>query len=207
MKKVIALLLFILAVLSVIIYVLGFIKKPAPSRFEPPIIYNPTVLPTQPTLKSRVSPYLKTLPGKTSEQEVLVLKNFKTKNVLPNNSTEYLFHSPRGSLRDDIVIIQNSVVIFERAITVDKTTRKHPAISDFIKLYGNPEKELQGSDHYGEFEKTYIFSSKGFTIIGNPFTDEVDEIQIYLPITTDQYISLWGSDIKPYSGHGEKLAE
>lgn len=157
----------------------------------------PIYLNKNPKLEATFSAYLKTSIGKTSDQEVAKLNNLKQKQVLPNGSIQYSFNSPLLKT-DNLVVTRGGVVVFKRVFpgTDDWDL---PRVTDYISQHGNPERELTGSKNWGRFIKTYIYASQGFTFVGNPLSDEVVEIQSYLSMTVDEYITEWGQDIKDYS--------
>lgn len=180
--------LVIIVIIMLIIFLYSFLSPS--SNQENNLPSNITLTPIQ---QFELSPYLKTKIGKTTKKEVDNFSNIKKSVTLPDGSIKHSFESP-VTLREIFIVVKDSVVVFENSNTVN-TNYEHPKISEYISSYGSPEKEISGSKTYGKFEKFYIYSSKGFTIIGNPFTDEIDEIQAYLPISVENYINLWGSDI------------
>lgn len=169
-----------------------------PSYISPPA----TSAPTTPTTKEKVYTYIKSMPGKTTKQQVLTYQNLKESKSLADGSIQYSFRSP-VALRDDLVITKDDVVVFERVITRLQDSRL-PKISTYQDKFGNPERTETGSSYYGEHEKTYIYTSYGFALVGNPFTDEIDEMHIFIPTTADKYLKQWGSDIQR-EAQGEKL--
>jgi hypothetical protein len=108
--------------------------------------------------------------------------------------TEYSFPSINTSA-DNTIITDDNLVIFEKKFTAD-TSFVHPELSSYLSLLGEPESILPGSKTYGRNVNFYIFASKGITIIGRPFSDEVEEVQQYTPMTVDEYIKIWGDDIQ-----------
>lgn len=153
---------------------------------------NPTAFPINHS--SSTIPYVKTIIGKTTEEEVKELPNLKEIKQLPDDKTDYLY-TTKSKLRNSEIIVKDNLVVFEKSVLISDANT-HPTLSPFFEKYGTPEKEVKGSQRYGAFAKTYIYASKGFTLIGNPDTDELLEIHTFYPTTPDQYISLWGSDIK-----------
>lgn len=153
--------------------------------------------------QQKVYPYLRTQIGKTTSQDIEKLPNIKDKKDLGNGQTEYNLNSPVQP-RDDKIVTNNDVAVFERVVT-RKENSKLPKISEYTSKYGTPEKEITGHKYYGDFEKTYIYASKGIAIIGNPFTDELDEVQTFKSMTVDEYLKLWGSEIQENKGNTEQF--
>lgn len=139
-----------------------------------------------------LSPYLQTTIG-SEEKNLESFPGFKSKAPRSKNETQYTFSSPI-LLYDNTIVTDQGKVIYEKAITVDPGYT-HPTISSYESRFGKPELVVKGSKTYGEFAKTYIYSQKGFALIGNPFTDEVYEIQQFKPMTVEEYMVLWGKDI------------
>lgn len=178
--------ILVLALGIIIFLTILLVQNPQNNLIGPP---SPT-----PFTSPKVYPFLKTEPGKTTESELDKLPGLKYKKAISSNESQYSFSSPLLE-RDDIVITKNGIVAFERQISV-LTGLTHPNISEFINRYGQPENEVIGSSYYGEHEKTYIYAFKGFSLIANPFTGEVDEIHSFTPMSNEDYIRLWGQDIK-----------
>lgn len=173
------------------------IKPQLITQLSPPDGRPPIYLNKNPKLEATLSAYLKTSIGKTSDQEVAKLANLKQKRVLPDGSIQYSFNSPLLK-SDNLVITKDGVVVFKRVFPGTDDWNL-PRLTDYISQHGNPEAQFSGSINWGRFIKTYIYASAGFTIVGNPISDEVVEIQSYLPMTVDDYIKEWGQDIKDYS--------
>lgn len=184
---------------KLIFFSLGIVVVLAVTLFIVSLIFAPQ----RPIQPSTISPYLQTTVGKTTDAQIQLLGNIKDKKTLPDGSTQYLRPSVNASL-DNIIITKNGTVAFEKAITVN-TLYEHPKISDYIATFGKPEAELEGSQTYGKFEKTYVYTSKGFAVVANPFTEEVDEIQTFAPMSVEAYLSTWGTDIKPEQENPEEL--
>lgn len=145
-----------------------------------------------------ISSYQKTIIGKTTDEEIAKLSGLKSKQTLPDGSTEYTFKA-YSQARDNLIITKDGKVIFERLVTVP-TNLIHPKITDYTLKYGSPEATLVGSKYYGQFENFYLYPAKGVVVIGTAFTDEVDEIQVFEPTTKDDYLNKWGQDYTPSEG-------
>lgn len=153
----------------------------------PPLTPQPSV----PT--SNLSPQTTIVPGKTTAEELTKRPGFKKVTDLPNGDKQYEFNSPLLN-RANIVITQNGVAILERAVTLDNG--KHPRLEEYKADHGEPQRVIEGSGYYGKFETFYIYAEKGFTLVANPFTGEIDEIYTYQPTTVDKFLTNWGEDIK-----------
>lgn len=197
------LLIAALLVIGILIFLIVTIIPQKNTKSIPPIpIFNRP----SPTPSARlIKPYdqLKTLIGITKEEQLPNFSNFKNKTTLPDNKVQYNYESLLPS-RNDIVITDNGVAVFERLVTVT-SNYEHPRLSHFRSKYGEAEREIAGSTHYGALEKVYIYASRGFALVANPFTEEVDEIHYFLPTAIDKYISAWGQDIKENQTTEEKL--
>lgn len=130
-----------------------------------------------------------------TEANLNISPDLKSKKQLPDGSVEYLLNSYLLA-RDNKVILKDNKVTFKRLITVSSDLI-HPKISDYQRQNGQPEKVVTGSRFYGPYEQFLIYSSKGLTVVGNPFTDEVDEVHNYLPTSPDDYLKTWADDYLP----------
>jgi hypothetical protein len=132
--------------------------------------------------------------GQSEEDKLSQLPFLKEKRNLPTGQIEYLYSSPQVT-RDNSVITQNGITVFERVIT-EMDNKKLPIIDDYKTRYGQPDKEIIGSEYYGRFETLYLYASKGFALLANPFTGEIDEIHTFQPTSIELYLNQWGSDVK-----------
>lgn len=130
--------------------------------------------------------------GETTSEEIKKLPDLKGEQVR-GNQTEFDFKS--GRYNDNTVVTENGVVVFKKIVTVDPQTWQHPPLSSYLGAYGNPEAEFTGSSTYGSRFKTYVYPSKGLAFIGNPTPNELYEIQVFEPMTLEQYRNKWGQDI------------
>lgn len=203
-KKFLVFVLFFCAAFLVLAALL-FFNSPNNKRQNKEIIY-PTITPVinkkSPSYEPLISKYSKTVIGYTPEKEVASYPGLIKQKKIGPNTTSFTYDS-LFAFRNNEIVTKNGLVIYEKVITVNNSL-VHPKISDFLNLYGPAEKEFTGSKTYGRFEKTYIYASRGFSLVGNPSTDEVDEIQTFLPTTVDNYLKNWGKDIDT-SLKGEKI--
>lgn len=158
------------------------------SKSEPTI--NPLPEPIYKNLKSDIN--------KPLNNSLLEGPDLKKTTPLSDNQVEYSFISSLPA-RDNLIITKGDKVIFERAIT-NPEANILPKFDSYFQKYGKPEAEVKGSKFYGEFQTTYIYASKGFALIANPFTMEIDEVHTFASMSVDDYIKIWGQDIQSYSG-------
>ena len=148
--------------------------------------------------------------GKSTDEDVSRVTGLKGKKET-EKGIEYSFPSPLVD-RDNIAVTKNGVLVFKRFITMkDVDHWESPSIIEYKEKYGDPEFEKKGSVYYGAFETLYLWGSKGMAIVGNDFTDEVKEIQVFEPINTEQYLQFWGDDSTKFvqespEDHSEELA-
>lgn len=164
---------------------------------------SPTPTPTQEgttQLHTNVSPLQKTEIGITTEDQVAKLPGLLDVESLPNGQTKYNFGSPLTSRNNEILVL-DGVVIYERALTpVSPSSIGYTTISEILRTFGDPEEMIVGSRFYGWPLRHYIYSTQGFSFIGNPNSDEVYEFSFFEPITTSEYKALYGQDIPEDSG-------
>lgn len=188
--------LLVLSFLSLgIIYLLLSNIKPAQ---ETTILPTPTVYDyhssTPETSSYKFSPFQKTVIGKTSDKEIDSLTSIISKEASSDGTITYLVKSV-NSLQPDKVITKNGAVIYEDTSSFTDALGGFPKTASYMDKFGNPEKKIDGSEKYGPFVSTYIYAEKGFSLIGNPNTDEVYEIQRFLPMPIVEYLNKYGSGI------------
>jgi hypothetical protein len=176
--------LFSLAVLLVVItFTLAIFRSPEKSLPQPPTQNEQTTL-----LQSTIS--------KTTEAEIEKMPNRISVKRLEGNVDEYTFASVSKRL-NHVIFTKDDVVIFEKHITIT-TDYRHPNLTTYLKEYGYPEETLHGSKTYGSNVNYYIYASKGITVVGRPFSEEIEEIHAYQPMSVAEYINTWGKDILGY---------
>ncbi|MBI2022342.1 hypothetical protein HYS97_00620 [Candidatus Daviesbacteria bacterium] len=143
------------------------------------------------------NPLEKTQVGKTRESDIEVQFS-PAKKFIATRSGEMVFELESISpLRPDEIRAKEGLVIFERIRLPENPSQiGYSTISSFKVQFGQPEKTIKGSKFYGPLFETLIYSSKGVTIIGNPFTDEIFEVQRYTPTSIEDYINRYGEDIE-----------
>lgn len=179
----------VLMIVTTLVVILALVVVGSTIFIQKPSVPVPTPSPTT----TKLHPFLMIEVGRTIPSDLANRPGFKNKTLLDKNTIQYSFNSPLQN-RDNLIIARNDKTVFERAITLEPGA-KHPQLSDYKQRFGEPEVELEGSKFYGQFEKTYVYASKGFTLVGNPFTGEIDEIQTFIPTTTDGYLLGWGEDV------------
>lgn len=190
-NKILLFIAIIIIVAGVLIYAL-FPKEPQPTAPPPVQIF---------------SPLQKTSINETTKTTIEKLPGLINVQGLPDGSIQYNYSSQIPQ-RPNMIITKNNVAIFERdLLPEDPDAKGYAKISDYIKKLGEPEKIIQGSKFYGPFISTYIYSSKGLAIIGNSNTDEAYEIQTFSPLTPDNYINTFGSDISQITPQPEAPIE
>lgn len=194
-KKIIFLILILILILSALL-VLKFRSPVTTNRMLPPVKVGspePAVNQTNQTTKNTSPTSIQTNIGTTTKEQILKLPEIASSSALTSTKTLYTFKSTE-TLQSHTVITVNGTVAFEKG-TLIQPGLKLNKISDYLASYGAPEKTLTGSKKFGQFENTYVYATKGFALVGNPFTDEVDQLQSFIPTTVEQYISEWGQDI------------
>lgn len=164
-------------------------QEQAPISTDPKVIYPKP--PSQETIRQEKT-YSAIKIGETTSEDIKKLPELKSEQV-KGNLTEFSFKSAR--FNDNTVITENNIVVFKKIITIDPDTWQHPPLSSYLSAYGSSEAEFTGSNLYGPVFKTYVYPSKGLAFIGNPFPDELYEIQVFEPTTLEVYRSKWGTDI------------
>jgi hypothetical protein len=145
---------------------------------------------------SALSPLLKTQIGDRMDTGILHTVTNAELTQKDDQGKAVLSYSSEQIARPNIIESVHDAVVFERKLLpLDPTAEGYAKISDFKKKLGEPEKEASGSRYYGPYFKTYIYAGQGFAAIGNPNTDTVFEIQQFKPMSVDDYVTQYGSDI------------
>ncbi len=184
--------LVLILALAGAILILGailFISQPKNSSTNNPVISQSP---------SKLSSLQKTVIGQTTVNELTQAYPGGKEQSIANGDSGYLLNSKLDA-RPNQVVFRNKISSFERTVIMGETGSASPKISDLILKYGQAERTIRGSKFYGRMMNTYIYSNKGLAFIGNPNTDEIFEIQTFLPITVEEYLSSYGEDIKEYA--------
>lgn len=160
---------------------------------------QPTPIQPQPT----ISPFQKSISGKTTSTDIENRYKIKNKEILPNGDLKYSIETNIID-RPDQIIVHNNTAKFERiVIDSNKYALGDMQLSEKILDLGPAEKVVKGSEFYGKQIETYIYPSQGLAFVANTYTDEIYEIQVFTPTTLEQYLSLYGQDIKEYESTEE----
>lgn len=157
------------------------------------------------TTFKKASPLLKSEIGKTTGDEIEKSLKITKKESSTGGTIRYSFQS-NNPLRPDQIELQDGVVKFERVyIPEDPSDPGYLKISDMESKFGKAELIKPGSKFWGSMAKTYIYAKKGFVFIGNPYTNEVFEIQQFKPMSTEEYLTQFGEDVTSGEIPKEKL--
>lgn len=205
-KLVIKILLSLLIFFVFIIFSINITSTSYPNKI--PVSITPTGINPQAqivTISNSITPLQKAEPGITTDNQINVLSNLIKKATLPDGSNSYTFPS-EITVRPDEVVTKNGVAVFEKELIPEEhDATGYALISQYTTKYGQPEKMIQGSKFYGWFIITYIYAQKGFAFLGNPNTDEVYEIHIFQPMSTEKYMQQYGQDLNPGATPPEEL--
>lgn len=191
--------LFLIGLLVVLVVVLILLKFFGGTS-EKPSSPSPPPQPQVESLKFFV-PQLKTIPGKTTEDDVKKFPDLKETRETDGGGAQYEFYSPEIS-RNNIVVTHKGTTVFERVLSIDQDLT-HPKLNVFKNKFGEPDDKVTGSIYWGQFFETHIYTNFGFALIANPLTDEVFEVHTFLPMSVAEYRKIWGVDIK----EGQSAAE
>ncbi len=190
-KKIVVISLLVVLFLSVfvIIFILSLITN---NSTKNPNNTTPT---NTPLVSPQISPLQKVSIGKTTDPEIADSLTITKTTTLPNGEIQYEIESQIVT-RPEKIITNNGRAIYESVlIPVHSDNAGFTTFSDIKLAHGEPDITLTGSNFYGWYIENRIYSSKGFTVIGNPNTNEVFEIQMYLPMTHSEYLNRYGEDI------------
>lgn len=184
------------AIILIILYNFRVITPPPPSGDQD--LY-PTPYPLSSPLLPKASEIQKTTIGRTTEQDVEQLPERIEKTENPDGSSTYTFTSPLTA-RPERIITKNDRVVFESILTPESPNAVgYSTVDEYSSQYGQPEAVLQGSKFYGWHMHVLVYATKGFSLIVNPFTQEIFEVHVYQPMSTDNYVKYYGDDVSPNS--------
>lgn len=147
--------------------------------------------------QNQISSLIRVTIGQTTTSQIDALPNIQKKERLPGGGIKYSL-SGNNPIRPDEIRAENNVAVFERiAIPEKKADLGYATISEYKTKYGQPDAVLPGSKAFGFYMVTYVYSTKGFALIANPNTDEIFEIQHFIPMPTEDYLKRYGEDVTP----------
>jgi hypothetical protein len=101
--------------------------------------------------------------------------------------------------RPNLVVIKEGKLLYKRTITTPLANGRLPSFGNLSSGLGAAGQVQKGSRFFGAQFQTYIFASKGVTLIANPETGEVQEVQVYQPSSVSEYLTTHGEDIRGYT--------
>lgn len=177
---------------------------PAPPPTPPAFPYLPSTK-GAPVVIENISPQSQTAfkgysgveLGKTTDAEISRFPDIAKKEEMPDRKVVYEFESA-DPLRNNKIITEDGVAAYKSSVSITAQDYKTPKFSVYREAYGDAEAEYEGSVRYGRYIKTYFYGSKGFALIVNPLTDEVFEVQSFMPTSSEDYLAKWGQDAREY---------
>jgi len=140
--------------------------------------------------------------GKTTVEELRDRQGLISEEQIGENAIKFEFESGIY-LHPDTVIAEEGVAVYESvSVNVDEFNEaNYPKIIDFLGRYGDPGLIIQGSARYGPFVRTYVYPDLGFSLIGNPATDEILEFEYFTPMQSQEYTDKYGEGIRQIESH------
>lgn len=195
-----AILILILVVLALALYSISFFRdkrKPLPN---PVVFFSPSPSPAtsiQANLvnRNKISVLQKSEIGKTTSEEVEKKYEILKKQTLEDGGARYSIASSLDA-RPNEIVLRNNRATFERTILLtDDLSFQYPKSSELIQQFGQPNKIIQGSSFYGYNVKTYIYPDLGLAFIAEEGSENVFEVQTFIPVSFDEYMQKYGGDI------------
>lgn len=159
-----------------------------------PFTPQPTTYISDEEGKFRLTPFQKTIIGKTTEAEVEENnKILQKKNT--RDSTIYVIESATSNQTDEI-ITRNGTVVSER---IDIFTNKEglpPKIATYEEKFGQPERILNQVSSLGKHISAYIYAKKGVTFFVNRYTKTIYRIHTFVPVTLEEYLNVYNNYIQ-----------
>lgn len=127
-------------------------------------------------------------PGVSSKEEVIkTLGTPIEEKQTPLGNT--LFYQSDNPVFPHTIIFDQSDAV--SSIFVQVTADDQIKFSEWLKNYGQPEKEMYNS--YSEFSKTYIFPQKGVAVVANKDFDQIYSVHYFKPTILESYLSQWSN--------------
>jgi hypothetical protein len=115
------------------------------------------------------------------------------KDTRPDGSILYTNKSPvEGRPNEANITNDGNTTLFTRSVSNPSTP---VSLKEYLTAYGTPEYLYKGSKYFGTNAQQYIYPNQGLAFIGNPQTDQVLEVHTFNPLTIDDYVAKYGSDI------------
>lgn len=205
-KKTLFLILF-LSALILVLYAISFMKY-IPTKPNPVIFFSPSPSPIESIQvnlvnRNKISVLQKSEIGKTTSAEVEGKYEVLKKQSIDNSSIKYFLKSTLYARPNEIVFKDGKASLERTILLNDDPIFKYPKSSELIQKFGSPKKVMQGSSFYGHNVKTYIYPDLGLAFIAEEGSENVFEIQTFVPLGFDGYMQKYGGDIVG----GDKPAE
>ncbi len=135
--------------------------------------------------------------GESTDKELLGLPNSR-REFLPGGLTKYTFTSIIPERPHTVITGQDGVARFKQVSIVGTLgPGAYVDTPQFTSIYGSPESTAPPpkSDFWERptipLAETQIFASQGFALVALQSDRKVYEIQVFNPITVDQYLQTW----------------
>ena len=123
-------------------------------------------------------------------------QNTGVKKTTENGNIKYSIPSVL-SFRPNEVIFSKGVSSFERTVLLtDDASFKYPKAQALMQSFGKPERIIRGSKVYGYNVSNFIYPNTGLAFIAEEESGNVFEVQTFVPLSLDQYITSYGQDIQ-----------
>lgn len=180
--KLISAVLF-LSIISIILTIFSPKNTPKSPTVNPPsiVVPNPTIFPGN-AFKNH-----KATIGETTNAQLKNLPNLIEEKTASDGGKIFSYTSSLLDRPNLVTTSPSGIATFERGVI---PSGENISLSEIKSKLGDEEKLIEGSS-YGKAVNTYIYSSRGFSILANPFSDEIYEVQTFIPMSADNYITIY----------------
>jgi hypothetical protein len=96
--------------------------------------------------------------------------------------------------RPNMIIAKDDKTVYQRSIP---SKGADIPFANFVQLFGQPDKRINGPDFYENTTLEYIYAKKGVAIVVDKQTEQVVEQHFFRSTTVDNYINSFGNDGSP----------
>lgn len=126
-------------------------------------------------------------PGNTKEEIIKVLGTpMKEEQTLLGHTL--LYQSDNKAFPNTIISDEKGIV---ESIFVQVPADKPIKFSEWLKDYGQPEKEMYNS--YSDLTKSFIFPRKGVAVVANKEADQIYSVHYFQPTNLKDYLSRYSN--------------
>ncbi|MCB2209866.1 hypothetical protein KQH62_03125 [bacterium] len=129
------------------------------------------------------------LPGISSSDDVINQFGEPTSRFAEEENTEtFEYPSSLESIPNSFVIQNDTVILIGRSLEENELS-----LADLVSRYGEPEQSVYS--YFMQGSMTYLYPQTGLAAVVNEGDDSVLWMQCFIPMTLQDYLNSWGSEL------------